>query len=108
MHHAITIGDLLLVFGVLAAAVSAFLFLGWCIGFLARNLPVSDDVDDPPQTVPCPYCPNPDRDSVFDGWEGCQYDRAAAEKHGVIGADPPCVCDGYGTEEQMHRLGLAR
>lgn len=57
--------------------------------------------------VPCPYCPNPDRRSVFDNWKGCQFDHAAAEELGIIGADPPCVGDDFPTDWQLAQLGLA-
>lgn len=60
----------------------------------------------PARTVPCPYCANPDRDSVFDDWKGCLYDEKAAAAKGIVGGDPLCVCDGYPTEDQLSQLGM--
>lgn len=60
----------------------------------------------PAEPVPCPYCPNPDRDSVFDNWKGCLYDAEEAARKGIIGADPPCICDDYGTKPQRANLGV--
>jgi hypothetical protein len=43
--------------------------------------------------TPCPYCPQPDRDSVFDAPENCHW----INPNEGNGSDPPCVCDNYGT-----------
>lgn len=48
----------------------------------------------------CPFCSQPDRDRVFDGWENCRWVNPNPQN----GSDPPCVCDGYGTKAQMRRL----
>ena len=63
--------------------------------------------------VKCPYCTNPDRNSIFipvkdaRGYDqyyvGCAYKDPNPEE----GADVPCVCDGYPTSQQMDRLGMA-
>jgi len=53
--------------------------------------------------VPCPYCPNPDRNSVFNSWAGCQW---VEDSRVSSGADPPCVCDDHPTREQLSNLGL--
>ena len=51
--------------------------------------------------VQCPYCANPDRNSVLgpDGfdrstatWRGCQW---IEDRRISIGADPPCLIDNY-------------
>lgn len=57
--------------------------------------------------TPCPYCANPDRNSVFDDLKGCLYDEKAAAVKGIVGGDPPCVCDDYPADWQLSRLGLA-
>ena len=52
--------------------------------------------------TPCPYCPNKDRDSIFEHWNGCEYRQSGS------GEDPPCVCDGYASNSQLDRLGMGR
>ena len=55
-------------------------------------------------TTPCPYCANPDRNSIFDAehpWNGCKHVTSKS------GEDPPCVCDGYASSGQLSTLGLA-
>lgn len=68
--------------------------IGWLRGLLARP-------SRPPAA--CPYCPNADRRSVLEGYRGCQYDRAAAAARGIVGSDPPCVCDGFFTRDELSR-----
>ena len=55
-----------------------------------------------PAPTPCPYCPNPDRDTIYESWHGCEW------KMGKDGGDPPCVCDGYGSNRQLGKLGMGR
>lgn len=57
----------------------------------------------PGPPTPCPYCSNPDRDSIFDSehpWKGCKYVTSKS------GEDPPCVCDGYPSNSQLGQLGM--
>jgi hypothetical protein len=54
--------------------------------------------------TPCPYCANPDRNSIFDSehpWNGCKHVTSKS------GEDPPCVCDGYASNGQLSTLGLS-
>jgi hypothetical protein len=78
----------------LCAIVAISLFIGLAVYLWPQELRV----------VSCPYCSNPDRNSVYGNWEGCKW----LNPNPGNGSDPPCVCDGYGTKRQMRQLGLGQ
>src|ERR1700730_18172870 len=85
-----------LLFAIDAVTVLAFIVTGGVLLWLARAR-IKSWVTRMNKPLLCPYRPNPDRNSFIDLWRGCEWKNPP----GIIGADPPCVCDGYPSSRQL-------